>query len=741
MHQRRLHSILSLSRRLKSSKENAEVTYSVPARGPRPPHHAARAPLKRQNYSFPVFPVIETMHQRRLHSILSLSRRLKSSKENAEVTYSVPARGPRPPHHAARAPLKRQNYSFPVFPNRGVESGMAQRLYDYQVMSELVQSLPTASERIEFVNPYEREFTRREIRFHRPWQARLLKTRKAWRVESVPNYFDPLNFYQYITKTRCIEGLSQWYNEPALPFSRDFKQRLGEMLRLHLLSTNVESEEERVNGILRSLLDLLLEHGVQSRVHTALAEQRVSHAPRCESFWIRSGFDAIYEKSNKHRHRGDDRAKLGELAFTLRDAFATHVRLKRPLKPQRLGEMLRLHLLSTNVESEEERVDGILRSLLDLLLEHGVQSRVHTALAEQRVSHAPRCESFWIRSGFDAIYEKSNRHRHRGDDRAKLGELAFTLRDAFATHVRLKRPLKPLLPFSDEEVTRPLFEPEFNVKDEVIYSPAMFGMLVDSEPLWQCPGYEPDSGDEYKFGLVAFKQCTELDDYCKRWKVRGEEERVVRNECLRATAVSSLFSWLNGQAHALGFTQYNDIENPLVSQLVLSDGKQFFFAIAQLNTLLINVDIEGIINKRVNLCYVEGPFNLYNEYNHSFTQYNDIENPLVSQLVLSDGKQFFFAIAQLNTLLINVDIEGIINKRVNLCYVEGPFNLYDEYNHSTGMFHFHQKSGSDEAGNQFNLHVLGRLMQMIVRDIPVRDESEDIEQLPKYVPVTFESVP
>lgn len=44
---------------------------------------------------------------------------------------------------------------------------MGPRLYDYQVMNELVRSLPTASERIDFVNPYEREFTTREKRFHR----------------------------------------------------------------------------------------------------------------------------------------------------------------------------------------------------------------------------------------------------------------------------------------------------------------------------------------------------------------------------------------------------------------------------------------------------------------------------------------------------------------------------------------------------------------------------------------------
>lgn len=48
--------------------------------------------------------------------------------------------------------------------------------------------------------------------------------------------------------------------------------------------------------------------------------------------------------------------------------------------------------------------------------------------------------------------------------------------------------------FSDKEVTKPLFDPAFNIKDELIYSPAMFGMLADADPLWQCPGYEPDCG-------------------------------------------------------------------------------------------------------------------------------------------------------------------------------------------------------------------------------------------------------
>ncbi|MCP9257235.1 putative 28S ribosomal protein S30, mitochondrial [Dirofilaria immitis] len=269
------------------------------------------------------------MHQQRLHMTVKLIKRFKSTNGDKNVTYYIPPKMFRPAYYHPLKPFERKPKDpFPPFPNEADSSGMGPRLYDYQVMSELVRSLPSASERIDFVNPYERGFTRREKRFHRPWQAQLLKTRKAWRIKSFPNYFDPLNFYQYITKTRCIEGLSEWYDEPIPVLSKGFEDRLSEMLKFHLQSSNVDSEQERTTRILRSFLDLLLENMIQSGMYACLAHQRISHAARCESFWIRSGFDALYESIDKHRHRGDSRAKLGELAFVMRDAFATQLRTK-----------------------------------------------------------------------------------------------------------------------------------------------------------------------------------------------------------------------------------------------------------------------------------------------------------------------------------------------------------------------------------------------------------------------------
>jgi hypothetical protein len=44
-----------------------------------------------------------------------------------------------------------------------------------------------------------------------------------------------------------------------------------------------------------------------------------------------------------------------------------------------------------------------------------------------------------------------------------------------------------------------------------------------------------------------------------------------------------------------GYTQYTEIQEPLTSQMVLTDGHQFWFAVAQLNTLAINIEVEGLV--------------------------------------------------------------------------------------------------------------------------------------------------
>jgi len=40
----------------------------------------------------------------------------------------------------------------------------------------------------------------------------LSRPRKSWTFPPIPNYFDPLNFYKYVTKCRLVEG-SEALNE------------------------------------------------------------------------------------------------------------------------------------------------------------------------------------------------------------------------------------------------------------------------------------------------------------------------------------------------------------------------------------------------------------------------------------------------------------------------------------------------------------------------------------------------
>lgn len=439
-------------------------------------------------------------------AVSSSSSAVQSSSAAVSVRRRI-----RPPYYrkALEAPQPRNKFQE-EFPNAGDANGSGPRLFDYQQMGDIVRSLPTIAEKIDFVNPYERPWTRPEKVWHRDFHPRLMAPRRAWNVPPIPRYFDSLNFYKYITKMRVVKGLDCWY-EGLVPPTTSFETRTKESL----LCKKSLDEKERSLHLLRSMLEDAFLSLSRNVVH--LRESRVAYTTRCESFWIRSGFLSMYQDK-----------EVDEKEPTVK-------RFKRPKFP---------------------------------------------------------C-----------------------DDRRLLGELSFVLRDDLAGHVRSTIPLEPLFPLTDEkEVSAALFSEDIDVQKDVIFSPKVFNMWPDGEPLWQCPGFEPDSGDKHKFGRVAFKDISELNKLCNYWKVHGEEELLVKEECMAATAVISLFSWLNGQAHSLGYTQYNDIERPLVSQLVLSDGRHFFFAIAQLNTIAINIDVDGFVNHRSNVCYVEGPLRLYDSF-------------------------------------------------------------------------------------------------------------------------------
>lgn len=101
-----------------------------------------------------------------------------------------------------------------------------------------------------------------------------------------------------------------------------------------------------------------------------------------------------------------------------------------------------------------------------------------------------------------------------------------------------------------------------------------------------------------------------------------EEEKV---ELTHSHAILSSFSWLLGQAcyqgmssmycsvcflikSILGFSPFNDITYPLVSQTVISNGQQWSFYTYQLNTTLIQFDES---HPKRNICWSSKPMSLF----------------------------------------------------------------------------------------------------------------------------------
>ncbi|KAF7632986.1 hypothetical protein Mgra_00007631 [Meloidogyne graminicola] len=407
------------------------------------------------------------------------------------------------------------------------------RLLDYYKMQEIVNWLPTIKEKIDFVNPYERDWKKSEKTWHRRWMRPLVRPRKAWAFPVTPNYFDPLNFYKYVAKCKIIDGVdaldeleNNYFKSLVLP-TKGFEKRVTESLKIFLEQEKISKEEnhpeEEVTDnrakFFRSLIEdahLILAKGNLGK----LIDHRISFNPRCESFWIRAGFTHLY-----------DRMPIWETDY---DAWIEEAKPKPPV-------------------------------------------------------------------------------RFTGDDERRLGELSFTLRDNFAVQVRSKKPMKNIFEFSDDRLNAPLFpetmqneESNLCLQHDVIFNPRVFNLQPDLEILWQCPGYDYDCEETHTYGRLAIKDISSINNSLNYWDCeKGLEWTETLKDCIKATAIISLFNWLNGQAHCLGNTQYTDLNKPITSQLILSDGKQFWFAVGQLNTIAINIDVEGFINNRINYCYLD----------------------------------------------------------------------------------------------------------------------------------------
>lgn len=92
-----------------------------------------------------------------------------------------------------------------------------------------------------------------------------------------------------------------------------------------------------------------------------------------------------------------------------------------------------------------------------------------------------------------------------------------------------------------------------------------------------------------------------------RKKSYGEDENL---EALHCQAMKASFGWLLAQANYQGFTTYNDITYPLVTQTAITNGQLWSLYAYQMNTVEIHSE-KVDENPKHNVCYGTKPLKLY----------------------------------------------------------------------------------------------------------------------------------
>lgn len=125
-------------------------------------------------------------------------------------------------------------------------------------------------------------------------------------------------------------------------------------------------------------------------------------------------------------------------------------------------------------------------------------------------------------------------------------------------------------------------------------------------------------GDAYEFGLLSYQKRGHMH---RRSPSFGEADHL---EALHSQAMLSSFSWLLSQASYQGFTTYNDLTYPLVTQTVVTNGKEWNFYAYQLNTVTMYSDFINTNSKR-NICWGTKTQKLFEniDQNGKFTGFND----------------------------------------------------------------------------------------------------------------------
>lgn len=191
------------------------------------------------------------------------------------------------------------------------------------------------------------------------------------------------------------------------------------------------------------------------------------------------------------------------------------------------------------LQFDDEKTQRLLGSFLDDAM--GSIAHNVSRLSDHRVAYNVENEAFWIRSGFMFLYDEeeigtrkvqrrlNNFPKYIGDDRRKLGELAFVHRDKLAAQVRSREPPAPLHSLDSEDAKMLIFDSTNNL-EETLFSPKVYNLWPDQHPLWQCPGYHADSGETHTYGILGVKSLRPLRERVAHWMGWESEKELDSSE-------------------------------------------------------------------------------------------------------------------------------------------------------------------------------------------------------------------
>ncbi|XP_017785719.1 PREDICTED: 28S ribosomal protein S30, mitochondrial [Nicrophorus vespilloides] len=229
----------------------------------------------------------------------------------------------------------------------------------------------------------------------------------------------------------------------------------------------------------------------------------------------------------------------------------------------------------TEKQIEDALSSSIVKQLNRILINNLVEDNSH--LLDTQVDYDARIEAFWYAGGMNPpLNVKKYRtgvewRKHTEDDPV---DRAIHYSGSPSVQLRNELPLPPIIPHS--EASNPDFKVPF-----FKYDPRTVGTTTTHKHAANIAGYWP--GEKYQFGLMSYHKRGHMLE-------RNFGDEADAKEALHRQGILSSFGWLSAQANMLGFTTFNEITYPMVTQTVITDGQKFSFYLYQMNTILMNGD-------------------------------------------------------------------------------------------------------------------------------------------------------